>query len=100
MYELLKNERWGKWKKWREGNGWMWRVMERMVKGKEKKSEIEMMLEVKKKIEGKKIWEIGDEEEWKIKGMIRNLSKEIEKRIDEYNRKEVKRSNISMEEDE
>lgn len=71
-----------------------------MVKGKEKKSEIEMMLEVKKKIEGKKIWEIGDEEEWKIKGMIRNLSKEIEKRIDEYNRKEVKRSNISMEEDE
>lgn len=36
----------------REGTGWMWRVMERMVKGQARIEEIDMLLDVSKEIEG------------------------------------------------
>src|SRR6478752_4112759 len=36
----------------REGTGWMWRVLERMAKGRAHKREIDMLLEVTKQVEG------------------------------------------------
>ena len=36
----------------REGTGWMWRVMTRMVKGDAKSAEIDLLQEVTKEIEG------------------------------------------------
>jgi NADH-quinone oxidoreductase subunit F len=68
----------------REGTGWMWRVMERMVKGEAETSEIDMLLDVTKQVEGHTICALGDAAAWPIQGLIRHYRHEIEERIDSY----------------
>jgi NADH-quinone oxidoreductase subunit F len=68
----------------REGTGWMWRVMERMVEGNAETSEIDMLLEVTKQVEGHTICALGDAAAWPIQGLIRHFRHEIEERIDLY----------------
>jgi NADH-quinone oxidoreductase subunit F len=65
----------------REGAGWMWRVMERLVTGNADVSEIDMLLEVSTQIEGHTICALGDAAAWPIQGLIRNFRGEIEDRI-------------------
>ena len=65
----------------REGTGWMWRVMMRLVKGNAKKSEIDELLSVTKAIEGHTICALGDAAAWPIQGLIRHFRDEIEERI-------------------
>ncbi|ABV73064.1 NADH dehydrogenase I chain F [Rickettsia canadensis str. McKiel] len=65
----------------REGTGWMWRVMMRLVKGNAKKSEIDQLLSVTKAIEGHTICALGDAAAWPIQGLIRHFRDEIEERI-------------------
>jgi ferredoxin len=55
----------------REGTGWMWRVMERMVEGRAEKREIDMLLDVTKQVEGHTICALGDAAAWPIQGLIR-----------------------------
>ena len=69
----------------REGTGWMWRVMMRLVKGNAKKSEIDELLNVTKEIEGHTICALGDAAAWPIQGLIRHFRSEIEARIKSYN---------------
>jgi NADH-quinone oxidoreductase subunit F len=68
----------------REGTGWMWRVMERMVEGKARIDEIDMLFEVTKQIEGHTICALGDAAAWPIQGLIRHFRPEMERRILEY----------------
>ena len=68
----------------REGTGWMWRVMMRLVKGNAKKSEIDELLNVTKEIEGHTICALGDAAAWPIQGLIRHFRSEIEERIKSY----------------
>ena len=68
----------------REGTGWMWRVMERMVDGKARLEEIDLLLDVTKEIEGHTICALGDAAAWPIQGLIRHFRPEVERRIDEY----------------
>jgi len=68
----------------REGTGWMWRVMERMVRGEAEKREIDMLLEVTTQVEGHTICALGDAAAWPIQGLIRHFRYVIEDRIDEY----------------
>src|SRR5512142_2298868 len=70
----------------REGTGWMWRVMTRMVKGDAKVSEIDLLQEVSKEIEGHTICALGDAAASPIQGLIRHFRPEIEKRIAEFSR--------------
>lgn len=65
----------------REGTGWMWRVMMRLVKGNAQKSEIDELLNVTKEIEGHTICALGDAAAWPIQGLIRHFRSEIEERI-------------------
>lgn len=65
----------------REGTGWMWRVMMRLVQGNAKKEEIDGLLEVTKEIEGHTICALGDAAAWPIQGLIRHFRHEIEERI-------------------
>ena len=65
----------------REGTGWMWRVMTRMVKGDAKVAEIDLLQEVTKEIEGHTICALGDAAAWPIQGLIRHFRPEIERRI-------------------
>ena len=65
----------------REGTGWMWRVMERLVKGDADPSEIDMLYEVSTQVEGHTICALGDAAAWPVQGLIRNFRPIIEERI-------------------
>ncbi|ALR21711.1 NADH-quinone oxidoreductase subunit NuoF [Sphingobium baderi] len=67
----------------REGTGWMWRVMERLRSGDADISEIDMLQEVTKQVEGHTICALGDAAAWPIQGLIRHFRPEIERRINE-----------------
>ena len=66
----------------REGTGWMWRVMERLVDGRADKREIDLLLDVTKQVEGHTICALGDAAAWPIQGLIRHFRPEIEGRIE------------------
>ena len=68
----------------REGTGWMWRVLERMVKGEAETSEIDTLLDVASQVEGHTICALGDAAAWPIQGLIRHFRQEIEDRISNY----------------
>ncbi len=65
----------------REGTGWMWRVMERLVTGEAEYHEIDLLLEVTTEIEGHTICALGDAAAWPIQGLIRHFRPEVEARI-------------------
>lgn len=65
----------------REGTGWMWRVMERLVKGEADISEIDMLVEVSTEVEGHTICALGDAAAWPIQGLVRHFRDDIEQRI-------------------
>jgi NADH-quinone oxidoreductase subunit F len=65
----------------REGTGWMWRVLERMVKGDAEVGEIETLLDVAGQVEGHTICALGDGAAWPVQGLIRHFRSEIERRI-------------------
>jgi NADH-quinone oxidoreductase subunit F len=71
----------------REGAGWLWRVMMRMVKGNATIEEIDMLWDVTKEIEGHTICALGDAAAWPVQGLIRHFRPELERRINEYRRK-------------
>jgi NADH-quinone oxidoreductase subunit F len=68
----------------REGTGWMWRVLTRMVEGRAQKREIDQLLDVAGQVEGHTICALGDAAAWPVQGLIRHFRGEIEKRIDQY----------------
>jgi NADH-quinone oxidoreductase subunit F len=65
----------------REGTGWMWRVMERLVVGNAEIEEIDMLHDVTKQVEGHTICALGDAAAWPIQGLIRHFRPELERRI-------------------
>ncbi len=66
----------------REGTGWMWRVMERLVTGDAEPHEIDLLLEVTTEVEGHTICALGDAAAWPIQGLIRHFRPEVEARIE------------------
>ena len=68
----------------REGTGWMWRIMGRMVKGNATIEEIGMLEDVTKQVEGHTICALGDAAAWPIQGLIRHFRPLIEQRINDY----------------
>ncbi len=67
----------------REGTGWMWRMMERLRTGDADVSEIDMLQQVTKQVEGHTICALGDAAAWPIQGLIRHFRPELERRIAE-----------------
>ena len=68
----------------REGTGWMYRVMTRMIRGEAEKREIDLLLDVTKQVEGHTICALGDAAAWPIQGLIRHFRPELERRIEAY----------------
>lgn len=64
----------------------MWRVMERMVAGHADKSEIDLLWDVSKQVEGHTICALGDAAAWPVQGLIRNFRPVMEARIDAYHK--------------
>ena len=65
----------------REGTGWMWRMMDRMVRGEAEIHEIETLEQVTCQVEGHTICALGDAAAWPIQGLIKHFRPEIERRI-------------------
>ena len=57
------------------------RVMERLINGDADPSEIDMLLDVTKQVEGHTICALGDAAAWPIQGLIKNFRGEIEDRL-------------------
>jgi NADH-quinone oxidoreductase subunit F len=71
----------------REGTGWMYRIMQRMVRGEAEVEEIDMLLDIGSEIEGHTICAHGDASAWPIQGLIKHFRPEMERRIREYRQK-------------
>jgi len=84
LSRFYKHESCGQCTPCREGTGWMWRVMERMVKGDAAVEEIDMLLDVSYEIEGHTICALGDAAAWPVQGLIRHFRPEMEARIKQY----------------
>ncbi|MSO53628.1 MAG: NADH-quinone oxidoreductase subunit NuoF [Rhodospirillales bacterium] len=67
----------------REGTGWLYRMMKRMVTGDARVEEIDLLEEVSRQIEGHTICAHGDASAWPIQGLIRHFRPEMERRIAE-----------------
>jgi len=65
----------------REGTGWLWRVMTRLVEGRARPEEIDMLFDVTREIEGHTICALGDAAAWPVQGLIRHFRHELEARI-------------------
>ena len=76
----------------REGLGWVWRVMERMVKGEAEVAEIDMLLDVSYEIEGHTICALADGAAWPVQGLIRHFRPEMEARIRQYREQASRRA--------
>jgi len=84
LAQFYKHESCGQCTPCREGCGWVWRVMERMVVGNASVSEIDMLEEVTREIEGHTICALADGAMWPVQGLIRHFRPELERRIHEY----------------
>jgi NADH-quinone oxidoreductase subunit F len=92
LSQFYKHESCGQCTPCREGAGWMWRVMERMVKGEAEVAEIDMLLDVSFEIEGHTICALGDAAAWPVQGLIRHFRPEMERRIREYREAAARRA--------
>ena len=81
LAKFYKHESCGQCTPCREGTGWMMRVMERLLRGEAELSEIDMLWDVSKQVEGHTICALGDAAAWPIQGLIRNFRDVIEDRI-------------------
>ncbi|HET9146991.1 MAG TPA: NADH-quinone oxidoreductase subunit NuoF [Acetobacteraceae bacterium] len=68
----------------REGTGWMMRTMNRMVEGRAELSEIDLLEQVTKQVEGHTICALGDAAAWPIQGLLRHFRPMVEERIALY----------------
>jgi NADH-quinone oxidoreductase subunit F len=68
----------------REGTGWMYRIMQRMVTGQAEPHEIDMLLDIGTEISGRTICAHGDASTWPIQGLIWHFRPLLEERIAQY----------------
>jgi NADH-quinone oxidoreductase subunit F len=71
----------------REGTGWLWRTMMRMVRGNATVDEIDMAYEMTKEIEGHTICALGDAAAWPVQGLIKHFRPQMEQRILDYRKR-------------
>ena len=67
----------------REGTGWMFRIMKKMIDGNVHHEDIDKLLDVTKQVEGHTICALGDAAAWPIQGLMRHFRPEVERRIEE-----------------
>jgi NADH-quinone oxidoreductase subunit F len=78
----------------REGTGWMERVLLRLEQGQGKSSDMDLLVDVAKKIEGNTICPLGDAAAWPVASAIRHFREEFEWHV--TNREECLRRNYGM----
>jgi hypothetical protein len=64
-------------------------MLGKMKEGNAKYAEIDMLVEVTKQIEGHTICALGDAAAWPVQGLVRHFRPELERRIDEFDAKQM-----------
>lgn len=67
----------------REGTGWMEKVLLRLENGQGKLSDIDMLVDISKKIEGNTICPLGDAAAWPVAAAVRHFREEFEWHVNE-----------------
>lgn len=67
----------------REGTGWMEKVLLRLEHGQGKLSDIDMLVDIAKKIEGNTICPLGDAAAWPVAAAVRHFREEFEWHVNE-----------------
>ncbi len=62
----------------REGTGWLYRMLTRIVEGEGKPSDLDMLLSVANKIEGHTICALGDAAAWPVQSFLKRFRHEFE----------------------
>jgi len=70
----------------REGTGWLYRMLCRILEGKGQKSDLDKLVDVANKIEGRTICALGDAAAWPVQSFIRHYSHEFEYMIENKGR--------------
>jgi len=65
----------------REGTGWVYRMMQRLITGDASVEDIDLLWDVVGQIEGHTICALGDAAAWPVQGLIRHFRGELEQRI-------------------
>ena len=87
LSHFFKHENCGQCTPCREGTGWMYRIMKKMILGDVPSKDIDKLLNVTKQIEGHTICALGDAAAWPIQGLMRHFRPDVERRINEFNKK-------------
>jgi NADH-quinone oxidoreductase subunit F len=66
----------------REGTGWLYRVLSRIVEGKGRIEDLDMLVDVANKIEGHTICALGDAAAWPVQSFLKHYRHEFEYMID------------------
>ena len=78
LSHFYKHESCGQCTPCREGTGWMWRMMERLVLGDAELEEIDVLLQVTKQVEGHTICVFGEAFSWPTQSYIAKFRHEFE----------------------
>ncbi|MDR3715751.1 MAG: NADH-quinone oxidoreductase subunit NuoF [Puia sp.] len=78
----------------REGTGWMEKILKNIENGKGKKSDIDLLWDIQRKIEGNTICPLGDAAAWPVAAAIRHFRDEFEWHVD--NPEECLRRNYGL----
>lgn len=70
----------------REGTGWLYRMITRIMTGQGHKQDLDKLLDISKKIEGHTICALGDAAAWPVQGMLRHYRHEFEYMIENNGR--------------
>lgn len=62
----------------REGTGWMEKILKRLLEGKGKMTDIDLLWDIQRKIEGNTICPLGDAAAWPVAAAIRHFRDEFE----------------------
>lgn len=65
----------------REGTGWMEKVLQRIVDGHGKQTDVDLLWDIQSKIDGKTICPLGDAASWPVASAIRHFRAEFEEYI-------------------
>lgn len=84
LSKFFKHESCGQCTPCREGTGWMMRMMDRIVQGKAQLSDIDLLEQVTKQVEGHTICAFGDAAAWPIQGLLRAFRPLVEQRTTDY----------------
>jgi NADH-quinone oxidoreductase subunit F len=84
LSQFYKHESCGQCTPCREGMGWVKRVMDRMVDGRAEVTEIDVLEQVTRQIEGHTICALADGGVWPVQGLIRHFRPMMEERIAAY----------------